>query len=53
MLALNFDQEETREWKLFNWAVDVLFGVDIIVTFNTAIQVDQCEMIKDKKEIAK
>ena len=52
-LALNFDQEESFEWKIFNWGVDIIFGIDIIITFNTAIQVDQCEIIVNKKEIAK
>ena len=52
-LAINYDNEETQMWKFFNRAIDVCFGLDIILTFHTAIQVDQCEIVYDKKEIAK
>ena len=52
-LALNFDEEESTAWRIFNWGVDIIFGIDILITFNTAIQVDQCEIISNKKNIAK
>ena len=39
-LAMNYDKEETNAWILFNRAIDLMFAFDIVLTFNTAIQVD-------------
>ena len=36
-LAMNYDKEETKAWILFNRAIDVVFAIDIVITFNTAI----------------
>ena len=50
---MNSDKEETKAWILFNRAIDGCFAIDIVLTFNTAIQIDQCLYITDRNQIAK
>ena len=52
-LAMNYDKEETSAWIFFNRAIDFMFAIDIVLTFNTAIQIDQCLYITDRNQIAK
>ena len=49
-------QEETEmvEWyMMFNYVIDILFFMDILVNFNSAYQNEMYEMIDDRKVIAK
>jgi len=37
----------------FNYAIDVLFLVDILINFNTAYTSDAFDIVDDRKQIAK
>ena len=52
-LALYFEEDDPIEMIVFNRALDVIFGIDIFLTFNTAILQGQDEIITNKGEIAK
>ena len=46
------DQSNQNFYLVFYRVLDCLFSIDIIVTFNTAIQVTQVAFIEDRKTIA-
>jgi hypothetical protein len=48
------DEIESFGWfMLFNYSMDILFFVDIIINFNSAYQNEVYEMVDDRKSIAK
>lgn len=52
-LELGFGTFTEGIWYNLNTAVDVIFGLDLIFTFNTGIMIESGEIITDRKIIAK
>ena len=52
-LALYWEEEDPVEVIIFNRVLDAIFGIDIFLTFNTALLQGHDEIITDKAEIAK
>ena len=46
------DDEEPVGWSIYNYSIDSLFLLDIIVTFNTALHDDDFKVIDDRKIIS-
>jgi hypothetical protein len=45
--------EDPLEWAIFNTLIDMLFAVDIIIIFNTAVYDSEYRIIEDRKIIAR
>lgn len=45
-------ENETRPWEIINYVIDFSFGMDILVTFNTAFYDDNYKIIESRKKIA-
>ena len=52
-LALYFDEPDPSAIIVFNLILDIVFFVDIVITFNTAIKEDHKDIITSKVAIAK
>ena len=44
---------ETDGWNMVNICIDILFGIDILVIFNTAFYDEDFKIVSDRKSIAK
>jgi hypothetical protein len=49
---LAFVEEDDTTWKVINTVVDLVFGIDILVVFNTAYYDDDYKIVEDRKVIA-
>jgi hypothetical protein len=47
-----FIDEDSEVWKVINWSIDIIFGIDIIVIFNTAYLDVDFMLIHDRSVLA-
>jgi hypothetical protein len=52
-MAFVTPEGETRTWNVINYLIDFTFGMDIIITFNTAFYDENYKIIEDRGKIAK
>jgi hypothetical protein len=45
-------ENETKPWQVINNIIDIGFGMDIIITFNTAFIGDDYKIVESRKQIA-
>lgn len=50
---LAFEESDTTGWSIVNNIVDIIFLVDMVLTFNTVLVDDDYRLIEDRKEIAR
>jgi len=53
VIGFNYNGEfSTRNWEIFNLCFDVIFSIDILINFVSAVHNDDFDLIDDHKQVA-